>query len=133
MMLWSRRATVRNTPFMSMTMSRPALDALPDESVQLHISSVPYNVGKKYGSAVGADARSILTQKADLVIGQPAGDLFRAVVNYPNGDPDLPTRTGLYRPVGVAIDDGGNLWVADSGNGRSRRQSPDEAREASCE
>jgi DNA modification methylase len=33
------------------------LDGLPDESVRLHISSVPYNVGKKYGNAPGADAQ----------------------------------------------------------------------------
>jgi uncharacterized protein (TIGR03437 family) len=78
-------------------------------------------LGFRDARAVGADARSILTQKADLVIGQPANDLFRSVINYPNGDPDLPTRTGLYRPVGLAIDDSGNLWVADSGNGRVLR------------
>ena len=78
-------------------------------------------LGFRDARAVGADARSILTQKADLIIGQPAGDLFRAVVNYPNGDPDLPTRTGLYRPIGLAIDENGNLWVADSGNGRVLR------------
>lgn len=73
-------------------------------------------LGFRDARAVGADARSILTQKADLVIGQ--ADLFRAVVNYPGGDPDLPTQTGLLRPVGLVVDDGGNLWVADSGNGR---------------
>lgn len=31
------------------------LDALPDECAQLILTSVPYNVGKKYGDAVGAD------------------------------------------------------------------------------
>lgn len=76
-------------------------------------------LGFRDARAVGADARSILTQKADLVIGQ--SDLFRAIVNYPNGDPDLPTQTGLLRPVGLAVDDSGNLWVADSGNGRVLR------------
>jgi uncharacterized protein (TIGR03437 family) len=78
-------------------------------------------LGFRDARAVGTDARSLLTQKADLVIGQPAGDLFRSVVNYPNGDKDLPTSTGLYRPVGLAVDDAGNLWVADSGNGRALR------------
>ena len=78
-------------------------------------------LGFRDARAVGTDARSLLTQKADLVIGQPAGDLFRSVVNYPNGDPDLPTQTGLLRPVGLAVDDSGNLWVADSGNGRVLR------------
>ncbi|MCU1334772.1 MAG: hypothetical protein JWO19_353 [Bryobacterales bacterium] len=78
-------------------------------------------LGFRDARAVGTDARSILTQKADLVIGQSANDLFRSIVNYPSGDRDLPTRTGLYRPVGVAVDDSGNLWVADSGNGRVLR------------
>ena len=71
--------------------------------------------------AVGADVRTLLTQKPDLVIGQPAGDFFRSIVNYPNGDPDLPTSTGLLKPVGVVVDTSGNLWVADSGNGRVLR------------
>jgi len=78
-------------------------------------------LGFRDARAVGADARSLLTQKADLVIGQPAGDFFRSLVNYPNGDPDLPTATGLLRPIGLAVDDSGNLWVADSGNGRVLR------------
>jgi len=80
-------------------------------------------LGFRDARAVGADARTILTlaQKPDLVIGQPAGDFFRSVVNYPNGDPDLPTGTGLYRPVGLVVDASGNLWVADSGNGRVLR------------
>ena len=46
-------------------------------------------LGFRDARAVGTDARSLLTQKADLVIGQP--DLFRSIVNYPGGDPDLPT------------------------------------------
>jgi hypothetical protein len=78
-------------------------------------------LGFQDARSVGADARSLLTRKADLVIGQPAGDFFRAIVNYPNGDPDLPTKTGLLQPVGLAVDDSGNLWVADSGNGRVLR------------
>ncbi len=78
-------------------------------------------LGFRDARAVGTDVRSLLTQKADLVIGQPAGDLFRSMVNYPNGDKDLPTSTGLYQPVGVVVDDSGNLWVADSGNGRVLR------------
>ena len=78
-------------------------------------------LGFRDARAVGADVRSLLTQKPDLVIGQPANDFFRSIVNYPNGDPDLPTPTGLLRPAGLAIDDSGNLWVADSGNGRVLR------------
>ncbi|MBZ5676497.1 MAG: hypothetical protein LAP61_19850 [Acidobacteriia bacterium] len=78
-------------------------------------------LGFRDARAVGVDARSILTQKPDLVIGQPAGDFFRSMANYPNGDPDLPTGTGLYRPIGLAVDESGNLFVADSGNGRVLR------------
>ena len=72
---------------------------------------------------VGADVRLLLTQKADLVIGQ--ADLFRSIVNWApsgrSGDPDIPNATGLLRPVGLAVDDSGNVWVADSGNGRVLR------------
>jgi DNA modification methylase len=32
------------------------LDGLPTECVQLHVTSIPYNVGKAYGDAPGADA-----------------------------------------------------------------------------
>jgi uncharacterized protein (TIGR03437 family) len=78
-------------------------------------------LGFRDARAVGSDARSILTQKADLVIGQRANDFSRAVVNYPGGDQRLPTATGLLRPVGLAVDGNGNLWVADSGNGRVLR------------
>ena len=46
-------------------------------------------LGFRDARAVGADARSLLTQKPDLVIGQPAGDFFRSIVNYPNGDPGI--------------------------------------------
>lgn len=34
------------------------LDGLPDESVQMFVTSVPYNLGKKYGDCAGADAMS---------------------------------------------------------------------------
>jgi uncharacterized protein (TIGR03437 family) len=56
---------------------------------------------------------------ADLVIGQP--DVFRAVVNYPSGDATKPTATSLNLPAGLAVDSAGNLFVADSGNGRVLR------------
>jgi hypothetical protein len=68
---------------------------------------------------VGTDALHTLTQKADMVIGQT--DLLHSIINYPNGSQGQPPAFGLYRPVGVAVDSNGNLWVADSGNGRAVR------------
>jgi uncharacterized protein (TIGR03437 family) len=76
---------------------------------------------------VGADIRSVLTTKADIVIGQP--DLFRTTVNCTvtalnspcTGDPQTPNATGLSSPGGIALDANGNLYVADSGNGRVLR------------
>jgi uncharacterized protein (TIGR03437 family) len=68
---------------------------------------------------VGVDSLNTLTQKADLVIGQT--DLLHSTVNYPNGAQGQPSAVGLYRPVGVAVDSNGNLWVADSFNGRAVR------------
>jgi uncharacterized protein (TIGR03437 family) len=68
---------------------------------------------------VGTDARSVLTQKADLVIGEP--DLYTAIPNYPNGNlgtTPTPNATGLNGPTGLALDASGNLYVADTGNGR---------------
>jgi uncharacterized protein (TIGR03437 family) len=53
---------------------------------------------------------------ADLVIGQP--DLKSSQVNYPNGKVLLPSQTGLFNPIGVAVDNNGNLYVADYGNAR---------------
>lgn len=66
------------------------------------------------------DARRIHPgDKADLVLGQP--DLYRAIVNYPGGDPLLPNDAGLNSPIGVTVDSNGNLYVADTGNGRVLR------------
>ena len=58
-------------------------------------------------------------QKADIVIGQP--DFFHALINYPSNKPTAPTASTLYSPEGLAVDSNGNLWVADSGNGRVLR------------
>jgi uncharacterized protein (TIGR03437 family) len=66
------------------------------------------------------DARSVRPgDTADLVIGQP--DLFRTECNYPANSPDRPTASSLCRPVAVALDADGNLYVADAGNGRVLR------------
>jgi uncharacterized protein (TIGR03437 family) len=77
------------------------------------------------------DARKMRPgDRADLVIGQP--DMFRAVCNYPNGDVTKPTRSSLcfsrfqannsfVSGSALAVDPDGNLYVADTGNGRVLR------------
>ncbi|MEP6714667.1 MAG: hypothetical protein ABJC09_03780 [Terriglobia bacterium] len=54
--------------------------------------------------------------KADLVIGQP--DFQQSLINYPSNDSNTPNQSGLNSPKGVLVDSDGNLYVADSGNGR---------------
>jgi uncharacterized protein (TIGR03437 family) len=53
---------------------------------------------------------------ADMVIGQP--NFKTSEINYPSGNALSPSATGLYEPIGVAVDNKGNLYVADAGNGR---------------
>ena len=77
--------------------------------------------------------------RADLVIGQP--DLFRGLCNYPSNDPSRPTASSLclwrtdprdghiISGGALAVDSGGNLWVADTGNGRVLRFSTPFARQ----
>ncbi len=72
------------------------------------------------------DLRSVKAgSKADIVIGQP--DFQTAVCNYSassptrGGDPNLPNQTSLCGPIGLAVDATGNLYVADSLNGRVLR------------
>ncbi|HUA57798.1 MAG TPA: hypothetical protein VML19_03530 [Verrucomicrobiae bacterium] len=66
------------------------------------------------------DARKVAADaRADLVIGQP--DFGTALCNYPSGDPTSPTQTSLCVPVGLTVDSAGNLYVADSLNGRVLR------------
>ncbi len=73
-------------------------------------------LGFKDARAVGVDPRTLLTQQADIVIGQ--ADLLHSLVNNPGNVAASPTATGLNKPVGLAVDKNGNLWVADSGNSR---------------
>ncbi len=66
------------------------------------------------------DARTAKSgDKADLVIGQP--DFQRSLINYPSNDADKMSDQGLFHPSGLAVDASGNLWIADSGNGRVLR------------
>jgi uncharacterized protein (TIGR03437 family) len=56
------------------------------------------------------------TQIADFVIGQ--ADLSSNLVNSPSNGSTSPGNSGLNTPTGLAVDSAGNLWVADTGNGR---------------
>lgn len=87
------------------------------------VSSTPHlYVADTYNNRVLGfkDARTVKPgMMADLVIGQP--DFQRSVVNYPNNDATRPTSQSLNSPVGLALDANGNLFVADTGNGRVLR------------
>ncbi|HLI85686.1 MAG TPA: hypothetical protein VKV17_17355 [Bryobacteraceae bacterium] len=54
--------------------------------------------------------------QADIVIGQP--DLSTGICNYPTGNPAQPAQNTLCNPIGLTVDAQGNLYVADSLNGR---------------
>ena len=63
------------------------------------------------------DSRTVKTgQYADIVIGQP--DFLHGIANYPNNQP---AQNNLNIPTGLVVDSLGNLYVADSGNGRVLR------------
>ena len=67
-----------------------------------------------------ADARKVKSgDAADLIIGQT--DFFTTAPNSPTFDPNQPSDSGLYQPVGLAVDASGNLYVSDSLNGRVLR------------
>ncbi len=66
------------------------------------------------------DARKVRTLDVpDVVIGQQ--DFYKSTLNYGTGDPNRVIERGLSSPAGVAVDPDGNLWVADTGNGRVMR------------
>ncbi|HKA00195.1 MAG TPA: hypothetical protein VKE70_26975, partial [Candidatus Solibacter sp.] len=67
------------------------------------------------------DIRTLTAGKAaDIVIGQP--DFATKVCNYGSTDPaNAPLQNSLCRPTGLLADANGNLYVADSGNGRVLR------------
>ena len=107
----------------SCTTTKPVTCSSPPH---LYIADSENNriLGFKDARNVGVTSLGTLTQTADLVIGQP--DLVHSTVNYPNGgaancSAAQPSATGLCLPIGLAVDANGNLWVADSGNGRALR------------
>lgn len=55
-------------------------------------------------------------QHADIVIGQP--DFLHTTANYPDGNSN---DHNLATPIGLTVDSSGNLYVADTGNGRVLR------------
>jgi uncharacterized protein (TIGR03437 family) len=87
----------------------------PEEPPHLYIADTGNNRVLAYWDARQFD----FGKTADLVIGQVG--LTRSLVNSPINDPSRPTRTGLLLPSSVAVDAEGNLWVADTGNGRLLR------------
>ena len=91
-----------------------AMDSTGD-TPHLYVSD-PYN-----NRVLGfRDVRKLLPgSAADIVIGQP--DLSTAVCNYPTGDVLQPTQSNLCHPIGLLVDSNGNLYVADSQNGRVLR------------
>ncbi|QOY90084.1 hypothetical protein [Paludibaculum fermentans] len=67
-----------------------------------------------------ADARNFTNQsRADVILGQV--DSYRSLVNSPFNNPATPGPDGLYIPADVKVDPQGNVWVADTGNGRVLR------------
>jgi uncharacterized protein (TIGR03437 family) len=101
--------------------------ALGDAGIALDTTgSVPHlYVADPYNHRVMAfyDARKVAPgQKADLIFGQPDGTT--ALCNYlgglssQGGDTNIMTSSSLCSPSDVLVDGAGNLYVADTGNGR---------------
>jgi uncharacterized protein (TIGR03437 family) len=88
---------------------------------RLYIADTNNNriLGFRDARLVGSDIRTNAIQKADIVIGQP--DLSHSTLNYPSGDRDILSDAGLFSPSSVVVDDKGNLYVTDTGNGRVLR------------
>jgi uncharacterized protein (TIGR03437 family) len=57
--------------------------------------------------------------KADIVIGQP--NFQSTVANYPAATANGTSASGVFAPTGLVVDSAGNLYVADTGNGRVLR------------
>ena len=104
--------------------------SLGDAGIALDINgSVPHlYVADTYNNRVMAfyDARQMAPgQKADLIIGQQDGTTglcnFLGGALSQGGDANSKTSSSLCSPGGVLVDSSGNLYVADTGNGRVLR------------
>ncbi len=87
----------------------------PDEPPHLYIADTGNNRVLAFWDARQFQSGAV----ADLVLGQVGQS--RSLVNSPFNNPSQPTRTGLFLPSSVAVDAEGNVWVADTGNGRLMR------------
>ncbi len=97
---------------------------LSDSGIAIDLNSTPPHlyVSDPYNNRILGykDLRNIgIGAKADLVIGQP--DFQQRLTNYPANDANTPNASGLSIPIGLAVDPNGNLYVADTGNGRVLR------------
>jgi uncharacterized protein (TIGR03437 family) len=102
-------------------------NTLGDGGIALDTSgSVPHlYVADTYNNRVMAfyDTRKMgAGQKADLIIGQQDGTTglcnYLGGITSQGGDLNVMTSTSLCSPRGVLVDSSGNLYVADTGNGR---------------
>ncbi|HYA17525.1 MAG TPA: hypothetical protein VEF06_08675, partial [Bryobacteraceae bacterium] len=94
-----------------------------DAGIAVDLNSTPPHlyVADTYNNRILGykDLRSVQSgQKADIVIGQP--DFQHVLVNYPTNT-STPNSSGLFAPTGLVVDPAGNLYVADTGNGRVLR------------
>lgn len=78
------------------------LDGIPDESVHLHLTSIPYNVGKSYGGSRDLDRRRFHYYLGFML--QVLSEMERTL--HPGGT--------LFLQVGATRDDAGNLYPLDA-------------------
>ncbi len=89
-----------------------AMEVTPEGTQRFYVADTGNNRILGY-----SDARKWRNgDRADLVIGQV--DFNRSLMNSPGASPQTTDEGGLALPSAVAVDAEGNLWVADTGNGR---------------